>query len=130
MTEYEKQAVDFLAKHGITFNAEEGTGKEPSWGGVHGIQYVIKMMKKNPRKQLTFDFWDSYQDMLDGNEPNAYDVLACISGDSSYITTEEVFREFGYDDMTEEQAASIAAFGRKLNKFFTPEELTDLQEIQ
>jgi hypothetical protein len=147
MSEYEKQAQDFLQKHGIKFRATLSDTKSPQWGkdGKHGHHYRVTLWRAfncytgkgkpmQPRK-LTFDFWGSIADAEAGNtEIGAYDVLACISGDAYTPDTFKDFcGEYGYDaDSIKalQQFRRCSAFAKRLREFFTEAELQDLQEIQ
>jgi len=128
MDEYLKHAMDFLNKHNIEFSIELGEGKPAKWN-PSGDHYVVRMTKKNPRKQITFDFWGSYHDMQEGITPNEYDILACISGNAFFTSAEEVYFEFGNDAQGMDVNA-IVSFAKKLNNFFTDEELESLGEIR
>jgi|GEM_PF-3845162 len=125
--EYEKQANDFLSKYQIKFSIDCSNTKNARWE-PSGEHFIVQLTKKNPRKQITFDFWGSVNDMENQITPNAYDVLACISGDCSFTDKEDVISEFGYEFY--DDAERIASFGRKLNKFFTEQEIEDLSEIR
>jgi hypothetical protein len=74
---------------------------------------------------IWFDFWGSINDHEQGNLPTAYDVLASLGGEPTQA--DEVYAEFG--PMPPSDCERIAAFGRKLQAFFTEEELDALQEV-
>ncbi len=135
MSEYEAQADEFLNKFGMTFKAAWKSRKAPSWAkdGIHGDHYRVTIKRKTGGS-LTFDFWGSLHDKRQGKHPNAYDVLACISGDLYCPETfSEFCAEYGYDDDSREAERTFktaSAFMRKLRDFFQDEEIEALSEIR
>lgn len=142
---YNAQAKSFLTKWGIEFSVKRGTDAcPPSCDGkhVHGDQYrvTLKRRKSNgvhgeqcectnccPFVRLTFPFWNSQHDSLAGNEPTAYDVLACISSDLGCPQGfEEFCSEYGYDQDSIKAMKTFTrcrTFSVKLNAFFENEEM-------
>ena len=79
MNEYQQQAADFLAKHGITFSFKLEDKKLPPWreSEVRQNNHFIVTLKRGDKK-ISFDFFGSQKDYMDGNdEIDAYTVLAC-----------------------------------------------------
>ena len=146
VSSYEQQALDFLAKHGITFRATLAkVQKSPSWakdGEAHGLNYRITLSRKGRpggvnavhASPLSFPFWDSVAAKEKGETPSAYDVLACISGDVHCPDTFADFcSEYGYDEDSRAAHATFkrcTAFARRLRAFFTEKEIEGLSEIQ
>jgi hypothetical protein len=135
MNEYERQAKNFLVKHGLVFAADKRNEKAPEWGNAtdHGDHYVVVLIRMRPTSgrpvSTSFDFWNSIHARETGEALTAYDVLSCISSDASCPTDpDEVAVEFG--DMKPSQAIAIADFAKRLRAFFTEDELVDLAEIQ
>lgn len=129
MNEYDEKADMFLKKHGIKLSIRRGEYKEPLWdkAAPFGDHYRIMVMRKD-KKRLGFSFWGSVAMMQEGKDPRPYDILACMSSDSSMPTApDEVQHEFGGSI---KQAIATAKFAEKLQAFFSEEELTDLSEIQ
>ena len=134
--EYEAQANAFLKKFGLKMKVVMTGNKCPPWekagaGCVHGDRYVITISAKDGRspKSISFDFWNSINDMQTGKAPTAYDILACISSEANSPTDpDEVAQEFG--DMLPSQAIAVAKFAKKLQDFFTEKEIEALSEIQ
>ncbi len=132
MADYEKQANDFLNKHGITFQAIFKGDKCPPWDDdkhIHGDRYLCKF--KRDGKRFSLSFWNSKHDQLNGNKPTAYDVLACLE---KYEP--EDFKNwaegYGYDTDSRKVYKTYNAVCKewdKVNAFFTDEELEELQEI-
>ena len=128
LSTYDQQANDFLARFGISLAITRkdpfGPGPAPAWaedGSPRGIAYNVCIAKEG-RAAVSFDYWGSKNDMDKGNEPTAYDVLACLSGD---IYCAETFGEFcsdyGYDEDSRKAFATwerCAEFGRELRAFF------------
>ena len=140
MTDYDKQATDFLEKYKIRFSAKPGTNAAPAWaepGKPHGKHWRIRLAKSTGEgivriETVTFPFWNS---IASGSEaPSAYDVLACISGDVNCPDTFKDFcSDYGYDEdsrKAEQTFKRCRALAVKLQGFFTEQEQTDLQEIQ
>lgn len=148
-TEYDAQAETFLTKHGLTFRAAFKGDRCPPWDDdkhVHGDRYRVTIARgkgapdrvyhngePGPRS-VSFDFWNSLNDMQKGNRPTAYDVLSCISGDVNCPDTFEGFcSEYGYDSDSRkgyELYQRVKRQSEKLGAFFAADEITDLQEIQ
>ncbi len=143
-TDYQKQAEDFLTKHGIKFRATLSDSKSPAWakedGERSGHHYRVTLSHaahhaNSSRKRLVFDFWGSIADAEKGiTTITAYDVLACISSDVHCAATFEDFCvEFGYETDSIKALQTFrrcSAFGKRLRAFFTQAEIEQLQEIQ
>ena len=144
--DYQKQAIDFLEKHGLDFSATLVSSDPPPWGDQcpHGDKYQIRIFRTKlsnedlivgrPRS-ITFNFWNSFNDMREGKRPTPYNVLACISGGQHCL---EDFQEFcleaGYEISQVNEALAIwkrcLKLSKRLKKFFTEQEQEDLEEIQ
>lgn len=95
---------------------------------------AVRRESWKPLKRIVFDFWGSIADAEKGIHPTAYDVLACISSDT-YCA--ESFKEWAgeFGESTDSIRAlqtyrRCAAFAKRLNQFFTAEEVEALREIQ
>ncbi len=99
---------------------------------IHGDRYRVTISRKAGGR-ISFDFWNSHNDMCNGNEPTAYDVLACMSADVNCPESlDEFCGEYGYDIDSRKAEATFRrcnAFGRKLRAFFSATEQEALQEI-
>ena len=137
MSEYEKKANDFLTANGIKFRATFKDAKCPPYCDgkhIHGERYRVTLHRPGQPGRLSFDFWNSQHDMEAGEQPTAYDVLACISSD---LNCPESFKEFcgeyGYEEDSRKAYATFkrcASFAKRLNAFFTDDkERADLGEI-
>lgn len=129
----------------------------PRKSHIHGKHYRCTFSGAG-RGHLTIDFWNSYQDEefnayrfgqtaipkdypywdkfrrdRHGKRriPTPYDVLSCIEK-SDPGNFEEFCDNFGYDTDSHKAEVTYHAVVRewkKIKKFFTPEELTEAQEI-
>lgn len=129
--DYEAQAQRFLDKFNLTLKAAFKGDKCPPWDDskhIHGDRYRVTIKRQN-RQSISFDFWNSLSDKQDGKRPTAYDVLSCIGSDAQMPTDpDEVVEEMG--EMKPSQAIAVAKFAKKLQAFFTEDELEKLAEIQ
>lgn len=137
VSSYEQNALDFLAKHGITFCASGANTTRAPWaktGEPCGYHYTITLAKEKTLSDLSFDFWGSVNDAKTAKRPTAYDVLACISMDIHCPSTFADFcAEYGYDEDSRAAHATFkrcATFARKLRAFFSEKEIEGLSEIQ
>lgn len=131
-SEYDKQAARFLDGNGLAMRITISDTKPAGWSPA-GHHYRVTISRADKSGRITFDFWGSRNDMEKGEDPSAYDVLACISGDVHCPDTFADFcDEYGYE------ADSIKAlqtfnrchrFAARLNAFFTPAEIEQLSEI-
>lgn len=146
---YDAQAQTFLDRFGIKFRATLSDSKVAPW--VDGERtmdrhhYRICLSKSIAGKQpiaangqricsrIVFDFFGSHQACLDNEHPSAYDVLACISGDTYCADTfEDWCGELGYETDSIKALQTYRrckAFAGRLNQFFTSEEIEALREI-
>lgn len=129
MSEYERHAAAVAAKIGLVVDWKLIDGKAPPWNksGVHGWHYKITLIKG--RRRISFDWWDSKHAMDHGTDPTIYGILSSVSAEMTSPTDpDEVVREYG--QMLPSQAIAVAAFAKKLQRFFTPSEQEALSEIQ
>ncbi len=79
LSQYDKQAADFLAKYGVGFRATLAkTQTAPQWGkdDKHGSRYRVTLSRSNKRpSRLVFDFWGSYAETRSA-EQNAAVITA------------------------------------------------------
>lgn len=148
MSEYEAQAQKFLDKYGLTVHAAFKGDKCPAWDEgrcIHGDRYRVTIRRRytaetcpgrpcgdccdHRGRSITFDFWNSHRDMQEGKRPTAYDVLACISSDATLPTDpDELMEELGL--MKVSQALASVRFTKRLQAFFSDEEIEALGEIR
>jgi hypothetical protein len=125
LSPYDTMAEDFLATHGLALTFRE-TDKMPDWE-PHGDGYRVTVRRESDGRRLSFDWWDSQANM--GEPPRPYSVLSSIAIDAAMPTDpDELARELG-GDMKPSVAVKAAKFAKRLQEFFTEDELLDLAEI-
>lgn len=145
LSKYDQQANRFLAQHSVNVDiklAQHQTA--PPWddrGHGHGRKYDITITQVARDGQVEFPFWGSIKMREEGTHPTAYDILACISSDLYFESTEfnvaplpkEALLEEGLDpkdyDLSYEQAKRAEDFSDELRSFFTEKEQEALGEI-
>ena len=144
MSEYIEQAEQFLTRNGLKFRVVYKDASCPLFCNgkhIHGDRHVCTIwgnhpaavlgMKRTPKRRVSFQFWNSYNDAQNGNEPNAYDLLVCIIK-SDPGTFADFCGEYGYDEdsrKAESVYRAVCREWRKVAKFFTADELEQLQGI-
>ena len=103
MSEYIKQAEDFLAKHNATMSIVYREQVRNPWGSSTGVHDAYDVVISRNGKSFTVDFKQSAYASNHGIEPTAYDVLACLEkyGWDSY---REFCEECGYPGSEESLA--------------------------
>lgn len=141
MFDYDQQATDFLAKHGITFSFKLANTKVPSWDDGRGKHNHFIVSFKKGSKRVSFDFFDSVNNYEKGIDTlDSYSVLAnCSSELYCADTYEEFCSEFHYGDAYDVRTGkkkhakifrALKKMSDKLQKFFDSEEMReDLGEI-
>ena len=130
---YENKARAAARQLGLTLSIGNPENECPPWRSkgqrcdhIHGYRYLVTLHKRG--KRLTFLFWNSRDDADKGIDPGYYDILACVSSDSSMPTDpDEVVVELG--EMKPSQAIAAAKFAARLQRFFSPDELQVLSEV-
>ena len=134
MSEHEKKAEDFLQKHGIRF--------KPRFlrYGAHFTETdesrdIFRCTFRRGRARLVIpEFGQSLNDSDGGggNPPHPYDVLACIQKYDPG-TFENFCGDIGADTdsrSAEKTYKAVAKEWKRVEAFFSAEELEALQEIQ
>ena len=136
MSEYEKQAQDFLKKFGLKISATQRDTNPPAWEEkpeYNRYRYRVKVTRKSTGKSLSFQFWDSINAYMKNKRPTAYDLLACLGSESYPQPDFKGFcGDFGYDEDSRKAHAlwgRVKRFAERINGFFTDAELEDLREI-
>lgn len=159
---HEDAATAFLSRNGLKLRATHHGDKCPPFcdGSCnHGDHYRITIWRAKRReptiasyessamgqrgvftghvdhpRRLSFDFWNSCADMVEGREPTAYNVLACLSSDAYCPDSfEEFCSEYGYDEDSAKARQTwkrCTAFADRINAFFDGSELEELAEIR
>jgi len=129
MTDYEKQAEDFLKatktefktvffKHDKHFPEDKET------------RDIYKITLKCGERKYTFNFGQSLANQ--GIVPTAYDVLACLQK-YDVGTFEDFCSNFGYDTdsrMAERTYKAVLNEWKNIQRLYTDEEIRQMQEIQ
>lgn len=135
---YQQQANDFLINTQTTMSVARTLDNNcPQWcdeNHEHGDEYKITF--KRGRKSTSLQFWNSYKDKQKGKQPDAYNVLASISGDmyAKDMTFADFCSDYGYSDDSIKAKLMYSALVRQsinLNKIWSDSrEIELLQEIQ
>lgn len=138
MSKYDTQAEEFLKEHDLTLSTHyvdtviNPWGKGP-YGDSYNDKYRITIRRKDSGKAFTFNFFNSMNAHMKNERPTAYDALACLSAESyePYGDKWGFFNEFGYEPNKENEALyyRVKRFAKRINKFFTEDELEPLREI-
>lgn len=136
MSEYDKQAQAFLNKFGLKVSVTYLDNNPPAWDEEQShdrLRYRVTIQRKDTHKSLSFIFWDSIANAERGERPKPYDVLASTSAESHiYDDFEDFCSEFGYSTdsrKAERTWKNIDKFAKRINAFFSEEELETLREI-
>lgn len=136
MTEYQKQAKDFLescnANMEITF---VGTEINPNWDDARKRNKYIFAIK-TPLGSMTDYFWDSEYNTNRDIKPTEYDILACLEK-YDVGTIDDFVSEFGYEvhewadvKRIENTYNAVIKEYQDLCRIFTPEQIEMLREVQ
>ena len=137
-TDYEQQAQTFLERFALKLTVKFADPQHcPKWGHergcIHGDEYRVTLRRQGISANMSpasfrCSFWNSMNDMQQGKKPTAYDVLSSLSSEAHMPTTaDEVADELG--PMPPSQAIAAASAARRLQAFFTSDELDALAEI-
>lgn len=126
---YEQQANDLLNKLGVKFSATYiGYNKHFAEDKESRHQFRVKLSRGKSSFSVKFG-----QSIMAGSKtPTAYDMLACLQKyDVGYF--EDFCSDFGYD--TDSRTAeriykAVCKEWEKVSRFFTSDEIEQLQEIQ
>ena len=128
MSEYTEQAEAFLTKHGIKFKAvylEHG----PHFPRDTESRDIWRLSLRRGTRGFSVRFGNSLRDSDHGNTPpTAYDLLACLTKYDPG-TLDQFCREFGEDRYSESTYKAVKRGWAKVSRFFTAEELEELQDI-
>lgn len=132
LSDYEVQGELFLVRAGASITIEKAVPqRSPRWAtdGKHGTHYAVTIT--TTRGTYTFDYWGSIADKEKGEEPSAYDVLACLDGYKP-DTFADFCANYGYSD---DSITALKVYEgvreqyENLARIFTRKQLKDLSEI-
>lgn len=129
MSEYVKQANDFANKFGVKLSVIGEPEYRKYFVNDREYRFVFKLRLKRNKKQYTFTFGQSIAQ--GSNEPNLYDVLACLTKYDPN-TFEDFCSEFGYDSDSRNAVKIYKAVCKEwqaVERLFG-DCLNELQEIQ
>lgn len=98
MNEYEKEAIEFLNKYNAKMTIEqlEVVDRFPTDDQATGNRYKYRITIKRDGKSYSFPFYDSINNYLNNERPNAYDILACVEKYEVCGDVWDFAREYGY----------------------------------
>lgn len=133
MSEYQKQANDFLSKNNITFKAKF-LKNDYHFSEDKDTRDIFNVTFSREGKKFSLRFGQSLNDSdyNGGNPPTPYDVLACIQK-YEVGNFQNFCGDFGYDTdsrKAEKIYKAVCKEWEKVNTFFSESELIELQEIQ
>lgn len=133
-SEYEVNAEKVLEDMGVTFTATYLRHAQ-HFPGETQFRDVYCCVFRRGNTRLIVDFGQSIMDSTYGkNPPSAYDVLSCITKNDPGLFS-DFCSEYGYDpENPKEYSATtyraVKKEWKQVEKFFAPEEIEILQEIQ
>lgn len=134
-SEYTKQARDFLAKTGTTLRITYIDEKPVDWDNYYHDCY--KVMVRKGHKQFSINFYESLHNTRKEIRPDAYDILACLSGDYFEGSIDDFVNEFGYEvhswadvKKIERTYKAVCKETKSIKRLYTPEEIEMLLEIR
>lgn len=132
-TDYDKQATEFLSRHGLKLRITLSDSKPAPWEDDKGYRPHYRVTLSGAGRRMTFDFWGSLNDGAAGTHPSEYSVLACISSDLGCPESFDDFcAEYGYEEDSRKALQTFRRadrFARRLRDFLTSEEQDNLAEI-
>ena len=136
MNEYVKQAKDFLESCNATMKITKiGCEQNNDWNDK-GWHNTYRVTIKTPLGSMWVKFWDSVYNTRFGNEPNEYDILACLQK-YDVGSMDDFMYEFGYEiKCTKDMTNFINTYNAVVKEYqdicrcFTDEQIEAMQEIQ
>lgn len=130
ISSYQQQAIDFLNATGTKFSAKfKHTGYYfPDDKDTRNI-YTIRLQRG--KKSYSFTFGQSMASSEIGEEPTAYDVLACLTKYDPG-TFENFCSDYGYDTYSRKAEKTYKAVCKEYQnvcRLFSESELEQLAEI-
>lgn len=139
MTDYNKQATDFLTKANATMKITRVAivDRFPNCDDHRtGYRWKYRITLHRNGKYYTFNFYDSINNYMEDKRPAKYDVLACLEKYNPRGDAWDFAREYGYTIESREDFNRIERIRKgcekqykKLLDLFGAELLEELQEI-
>lgn len=134
MSEYEKQAKEFLANCNATINIEYVGLEIPNWDTKQHATYDCII--RTPKGAMCVHFYTSLVNTRKNQMPTEYDILACLQT-YDVGSMDEFMAEFGYEikcvrDMTNfiNTYNAVVKEYNDIRRCFTQEQIEMLAEIQ
>ena len=136
MTDYQKQTLDFLKSCNATMAFTcLGAMYNENWNdNVKHNRYIVTLT--TPKGKMQFNFWDSFYNTVNKNQPTEYSILACLEKYDPG-TMNDFFYEMGYeihnaDDMFRflNTYNAVVKEYRDLCRIFTEEQMVMLRTIE
>jgi hypothetical protein len=133
MSEYTEQAETFLKRHHLTFSAAYVGFDEyfPDDKEPRSIYTLTLTSTTDRRRSYSTRFGASINMTNEGTEPEAYDLLTCITK-SDPGTFGDFCDEYGYSNDSISASKTYRAVRRdwmKVRRFFTDQQITELHLI-
>ena len=129
--EYQEQAKNFCDKTNtnIYINFIDCV-KDPWKEGSNNWHNQYKVIIKRNNKQMTVTFTDSIHNTMYGEEPTAYDILACLTKYDPY-SFEDFCLEYGYNEDSIKAHKTYKAVQKEYNNVtrLFDDVIEELQEI-
>lgn len=139
MTDYNKQATDFLRKANTTMQITRVAivDRFPNCDNYRtGWRWKYRITLHRNGKYYTFNFYDSINNYMKDKRPTRYNVLACLEKYEPWGDAWDFAKKYGYTIESKEDFNRVERIRkgcekqyRKLFDFFGAELLEELQEI-
>lgn len=131
-TDYQKQANDFLTRNNLTLKIEyKETGLYFAGDKEERNIYTFTLRNKTTKKSYKAKFGDSIHNTYSGNEPNNYDILACLNP-YDFRDFEEFCSNFGYNEDSRQAEKAYKAVCKEyagLTRVLNEDQRNQLNEI-
>ena len=133
MTDYNKQATDFLTATGTSYTAKFKGSLHPAWD-KDKLHDSFTCTLQNKQHKYRFTFYQSIAESTGTGSklPRAYDVLSTLQK-YEVGSFNDFCDDFGYDSDSRTAFKTYKAVMKEwknVELLFTPEQLEQLQEIQ
>lgn len=136
-SEYQLQAEKFLTDTGTTLT-RYFTGTRPHFEGEKDSRDIYSITLTRGAKSYTFDYGDSIDNTRKHRhgerytQPNAYDILACLTKYEPADNIDDFASEYGYEKIGETIRVyeAVKKEWSGVSSLFNEEELEIMREIQ
>ena len=136
MNEYVKQAQDFLKSCNATMQITyTGIATNKGWDDKK-LRNTYSVTITTPKGSMKIKFWDSIYNTEHAIKPTEYDILACLEK-YDVGTIDDFVSEFGFEvhkwadvKRIENTYNAVVKEYQDLCRYFTPEQIEAMQEIQ